>query len=80
MTVCGRHRESGDVVVDAARLPADIAVGDLLAVPASGAYHRSMANNDNAQPRPPVVAVRDGAARLVVRGETLDDVLRLDVP
>ncbi|MGW0117850.1 diaminopimelate decarboxylase [Streptomyces sp. NPDC003327] len=80
VTVCGRHCESGDIVVDSARLPADLAVGDLLAVPASGAYHRSMANNYNAQPRPPVVAVRDGAARLVVRGETLDDVLRLDVP
>ncbi|MFC9730665.1 diaminopimelate decarboxylase [Streptomyces roseolus] len=80
VTVCGRHCESGDVVVDSARLPTDLAVGDLLAVPASGAYHRSMANNYNAQPRPPVVAVRDGAARLVVRGETLDDVLRLDVP
>ncbi|MER5740172.1 diaminopimelate decarboxylase [Streptomyces sp. NPDC002262] len=80
VTVCGRHCESGDVVVESVRLPSDLAVGDLLAVPACGAYHRSMANNYNAQPRPPVVAVRDGAARLVVRGETLDDVLRLDVP
>ncbi|GGY55170.1 diaminopimelate decarboxylase [Streptomyces omiyaensis] len=80
VTVCGRHCESGDIVVDAARLPADLTIGDLIAVPASGAYHRSMANNYNAQPRPPVVAVRDGAARLVVRRETLDDVLRLDVP
>ncbi|MFF9345140.1 diaminopimelate decarboxylase [Streptomyces sp. NPDC014773] len=79
VTVCGRHCESGDVVVDSARLPADLAVGDLLAVPASGAYHRSMANNYNFQPRPPVVAVRDGTARVIVRRETIDDVLRLDV-
>ncbi|MFE5300358.1 diaminopimelate decarboxylase [Streptomyces sp. NPDC056632] len=79
VTVCGRHCESGDIVVDSARLPADLAVGDLLAVPASGAYHRSMANNYNCQPRPPVVAVRKGTARLLVRAETIDDVLRLDV-
>ncbi|MFD9246693.1 diaminopimelate decarboxylase family protein, partial [Streptomyces sp. NPDC059556] len=79
VTVCGRHCESGDIVVDSAQLPADLAVGDLLAVPASGAYHRSMANNYNCQPRPPVVAVRKGTARLLVRAETIDDVLRLDV-
>ncbi|MFC8290606.1 diaminopimelate decarboxylase [Streptomyces sp. NPDC057242] len=79
VTVCGRHCESGDIVVDSAHLPSDLAVGDLLAVPASGAYHRSMANNYNSQPRPPVVAVRGGRARVVVRRETIDDVLRLDV-
>lgn len=78
-TVCGRHCESGDVLVDSVRLPTDLEVGDLLAVPASGAYHRSMANNYNCQPRPPVVAVRDGTARVLVRRETLDDVLRLDI-
>ncbi|MGZ6869233.1 MAG: diaminopimelate decarboxylase, partial [Frankiaceae bacterium] len=49
------------------------------AVPASGAYHRSMANNYNHVPRPPVVAVRDGTARVIVRRETLEDLLRLDV-
>ncbi|MET9724651.1 diaminopimelate decarboxylase [Streptomyces zaomyceticus] len=79
VTVCGRHCESGDIVVDSAQLPADLVIGDLLAVPASGAYHRSMANNYNCQPRPPVVAVRDGTARVIVRRETIDDVLRLDV-
>jgi diaminopimelate decarboxylase len=60
-------------------LPGDLAPGDLVAVPASGAYHRSMANNYNHVPRPPVVAVRDGAARVVVRRETEDDLMRLDV-
>ncbi|MFJ3501685.1 diaminopimelate decarboxylase [Streptomyces sp. NPDC090135] len=79
VTVCGRHCESGDIVVDSTPLPADLAIGDLLAVPASGAYHRSMANNYNCQPRPPVIAVRNGTARVIVRRETIDDVLRLDV-
>jgi diaminopimelate decarboxylase len=59
-------------------LPADLAPGDLLAVPASGAYHRSMANNYNHVPRPPVIAVRDGRAQVIVRRETEDDLLRLD--
>ncbi len=79
VTVCGKHCESGDVVVRDVPLPADLAVGDLVAVPASGAYHRSMASNYNHVPRPPVVAVRDGQARVVVRRETEDDLLRLDV-
>ncbi|MET9653426.1 MULTISPECIES: diaminopimelate decarboxylase [unclassified Streptomyces] len=77
--ICGRHCEAGDVLVPSVILPADLAVGDLLAIPASGAYHRSMANNYNGQPRPPVVSVRNGTARTLVRGETLEDVLRLDV-
>ncbi|MCX5232901.1 diaminopimelate decarboxylase [Streptomyces sp. NBC_00233] len=79
VTVCGRHCESGDIIVDSTPLPADLAIGDLLAVPASGAYHRSMANNYNCQPRPPVIAVRNSTARVIVRRETVDDVLRLDV-
>ena len=60
-------------------LPADVAPGDLLAVPATGAYCRIMASNYNHVPRPPVVAVRDGAARVLVRRETEDDLLALDV-
>ncbi len=80
VTVCGKHCESGDIVVRDVALPADLAPGDLLAVPASGAYHRSMASNYNHVPRPPVVAVRDGVARVVVRRETEDDLLRLDAP
>jgi len=80
VTLCGKHCESGDIVVHDVPLPADLAPGDLVAVPASGAYHRSMASNYNHVPRPPVVAVRDGAARVIVRRETEDDLLRLDVP
>jgi diaminopimelate decarboxylase len=80
VTICGKHCESGDIVVHDVPLPGDLAPGDLVAVPASGAYHRSMASNYNHVPRPPVVAVRDGAARVIVRRETEDDLLRLDVP
>jgi diaminopimelate decarboxylase len=77
--VVGKHCESGDIVVRDAWLPADLAPGDLLAVAATGAYCRSMASNYNAVLKPPVVAVRDGDARLVVRRETLDDLLGLDL-
>ena len=77
--VVGKHCESGDIVVRDSWLPADLAPGDLVAVAATGAYCRSMASNYNHVPRPPVVAVRDGAARVVVRRETEDDLLRLDV-
>ncbi len=77
--VVGKHCESGDVVVKDEFLPADIAPGDLVAVPATGAYCRSMASNYNCVPRPPVVAVRDGTVRVVVRRETVDDLVRLDV-
>jgi diaminopimelate decarboxylase len=78
VTLSGKHCESGDIVVHDVPLPSDLAPGDLVAVPASGAYHRSMASNYNHVPRPPVVAVRDGAARVIVRRETEDDLLRLD--
>ncbi|MFI0859898.1 diaminopimelate decarboxylase [Streptomyces smyrnaeus] len=77
--VVGKHCESGDIVVRDAFLPADLAPGDLLAVPATGAYCRSMASNYNHALRPPVVAVRDGQARAIVRRETEEDLLRLDV-
>jgi diaminopimelate decarboxylase len=77
--IVGRHCESGDIVVRDAYLPADTAAGDLLAVAGTGAYCRSMASNYNHVPRPPVVSVRDGAARLLLRRETTDDLLRLDV-
>jgi diaminopimelate decarboxylase len=77
--VVGRHCESGDIVVRHCYLPADLAPGDLLAVAATGAYCRSLASNYNHLPRPGVVAVADGAARAIVRRETLDDLLRLDV-
>ncbi len=77
--VVGKHCESGDIVVRHAYLPSDLAPGDLLAVAATGAYCRSISSNYNHVPRPPVVAVRDGQARAIVRRETLDDLLRLDV-
>jgi diaminopimelate decarboxylase len=77
--VVGRHCESGDIVVRHAYLPSDLAPGDLLAVPATGAYCWSLASNYNHVSRPAVVAVGAGAARTIVRRETLDDLLRLDV-
>ncbi|MFD6141286.1 diaminopimelate decarboxylase [Promicromonospora sp. NPDC060271] len=76
--VVGKHCESGDIVVHEVRLPADVRAGDLLAVAATGAYGRSMASNYNMLPRPPVVAVSDGASRVLVRRETEDDLLGLD--
>jgi diaminopimelate decarboxylase len=74
----GKHCESGDIVVRDLWLPEDLAPGDLVAVAATGAYCRSMASNYNHVPRPAVVAVREGAARVIVRRETEDDLLRLD--
>ncbi len=76
--VAGKHCESGDIVVHADYLPGDVAPGDLLAVPATGAYGWAMASNYNYLARPPVVAVRDGVARVIVRGETEDDLLSRD--
>jgi diaminopimelate decarboxylase len=76
--VAGKHCESGDIVVRADYLPADAGEGDLLAVAATGAYCHSLASNYNLLGRPPVVAVRDGGARVLVRRETIDDLLRLD--
>ncbi|MGW7579627.1 diaminopimelate decarboxylase [Kitasatospora sp. NPDC054768] len=77
--VVGKHCESGDIVVRDAFLPADLTAGDLIAVPATGAYCRSMASNYNHALKPPVLAVKDGAARVIVRRETEEDLLRLDI-
>jgi diaminopimelate decarboxylase len=77
--VVGRHCESGDILVRHAYLPSDLAPGDLLAVPATGAYCRSLASNYNHVSRPAVVAVNAGTARTIVRRESLDDLLSLDV-
>jgi diaminopimelate decarboxylase len=77
--VVGRHCESGDIVVRHAYLPSDLAPGDLIAVAATGAYCWSLASNYNHLTRPGVVAVRDGQAQQIVRRETLDDLLALDV-
>jgi diaminopimelate decarboxylase len=76
--VVGKHCEAGDIVVRDVWLPGDLAPGDLLAVAATGAYCRSMASNYNAVPRPPVVAVKDGESRELLRRETIDDLLALD--
>ena len=76
--ISGKHCESGDIVVHAEYLPSDVTPGDLLAVPATGAYCWSMASNYNYLGRPPVIAVRDGNARVLVRGETEEDLLRRD--
>ena len=78
VTVVGRHCESGDVLVDGVELSRPV-VGDLLAVPATGAYCFTMANNYNGNRRIPVVFARDGSARLVVRRETWEDLMARDV-
>lgn len=77
--VVGKHCEAGDIVVKDEFLPGDVVPGDLVAVPATGAYCRSLASNYNHVLRPPVIAVRDGVARVVVRRETEDDLLATDV-
>lgn len=79
VTVVGKHCESGDRLVVDGRVPEDLQVGDLLATPVTGAYGHSMGSNYNKVLRPAVVFVRGGDARVVVRRETLDDLLRLDV-
>lgn len=77
--VVGKHCESGDIVVDHEYLPGDLTPGDLLAVPVTGAYCAPLSNNYNHVPRPPVVAVSDGIARVIVRGESIADLLARDV-
>ncbi|MGA4507298.1 diaminopimelate decarboxylase [Propionibacteriaceae bacterium G1746] len=77
--VVGKHCESGDILVHDVFLPVDIAPGDVIAVPAMGAYSRSLASNYNHATKPAVVSVRDGATSSLLRRETLDDLLALDV-
>jgi diaminopimelate decarboxylase len=79
VTIVGKHCESGDLLIRDAVIPQDTRVGDILATPVTGAYGYTMASNYNKVPRPPVVFVKDGEARLVVRRETFDDLLNLDV-
>ena len=75
----GRHCEAGDVLAADVPLPADIRPGDLLAVPGTGAYTHSMASNYNMVGRPPVVAVRAGNPRVLIRRETIRDLLSRDI-
>ena len=77
--IVGKHCETGDIIIREIDLPEDIVPGDLLAVPATGAYGRSMASNYNHVPRPSVVAVKDGKARVIVRRESIEDLLALDI-
>ncbi|MDR2372942.1 MAG: diaminopimelate decarboxylase [Bifidobacteriaceae bacterium] len=77
--VVGKHCESGDIVVKDEYLPADVTAGDILAVPVTGAYCHSMSSNYNSVGRPPVVAVRDGLANVLVRRETVSDLLARDL-
>jgi diaminopimelate decarboxylase len=79
VTVVGRHCEAGDVLAADVALPADVRPGDFVAVPGTGAYNYSMASNYNMVGRPPVVAIRDGTARLLVRRETASDLLARDI-
>jgi diaminopimelate decarboxylase len=78
-TVVGRHCEAGDVLAADVPLPTGIRPGDLVVIPGTGAYNHSMASNYNMVGRPPVVAVRDGHARLLIRRETTDDLLLRDI-
>jgi len=75
----GKHCESGDLLVREGRVPADLAVGDVIATPVTGAYGHSMGSNYNKVLRPAVVFVADGVDRLVVRRETVEDLLATDV-
>ena len=77
--IVGKHCESGDIIIRDIDLPEDIHPGDLIAVPVTGAYGRQMASNYNHLTRPAVVAVRDGKARVIVRRETIEDLLKLDI-
>jgi len=77
--VVGRHCEAGDIVVQDEWLPGDIKPGDLLAVPGTGAYCRALSSQYNHTPRPPVIAVRGGTSRVLIRRESIDDLLALDV-
>jgi diaminopimelate decarboxylase len=77
--IVGKHCETGDIIIKEIDLPADITPGDLLATPATGAYGRSMATNYNHISRPPVVAIKDAKARVILRRESIEDLLRLDI-
>jgi diaminopimelate decarboxylase len=77
--IVGKHCEAGDVIVRDCWLPETLAPGDLVAVAATGAYCYAMSSGYNRLPRPAVVAVKDGKARLLLRRETTDDLFALEV-
>jgi diaminopimelate decarboxylase len=76
--VVGKHCESGDIVVRDALLPSDIRPGDLIAVAATGAYCRPLSSNYNHIPRPAAVSVNEGKSQVLLRRETIEDLLALD--
>ena len=78
ITVAGKHCESGDILIKDVALPDDVAPGDILCVPATGAYNYSMANNYNRIARPPIVLVDGGSETVIIERETIDDLLKLD--
>ncbi len=78
--IMGKHCESGDFLIREAAVPEDVAVGDILCTPVTGAYGYAMASNYNKLPRPAIVFVNDGQTRVVVRRETYEDLLRLEMP
>jgi len=77
--VVGKHCETGDILINSIEMPSDISPGDLLAIPVTGAYGRSMASNYNHVPRPGVISVVNGSARTIIRRETEADLLALEV-
>ncbi len=79
VTVVGRHCESGDTLVEHGTLPSSVVIGDVVSTPVTGAYGYGMASNYNLLTRPAIIWVADGAAELIVRRETLDDLLRCDL-
>ncbi|MEC3915585.1 diaminopimelate decarboxylase [Nocardia sp. CDC160] len=78
-TIAGRYCEAGDILAHDVRLPADLRPGEVLAMPCTGAYHHSLASSYNGVGRPPIVAVRDGQSRELVRRETIDDLMCRDI-
>ncbi|MEV6771937.1 diaminopimelate decarboxylase [Nocardia sp. NPDC051030] len=79
VTLAGRHCEAGDILARDIRLPADLRPGEIIAMPCTGAYHHSLASSYNGIGRPPIVAVRDGESREIVRRETIDDLMSRDI-
>ncbi|MCU1641227.1 MAG: Diaminopimelate decarboxylase [Nocardia sp.] len=78
-SIAGRYCEAGDILATDVRLPADLRPGEVLAMPCTGAYHHSLASSYNGVGRPPIVAVRDGNSRELVRRETIEDLMRRDI-
>ncbi|MFJ4650938.1 diaminopimelate decarboxylase [Nocardia sp. NPDC088792] len=78
-TIAGRYCEAGDILAHDVRLPVDLRPGEVLAMPCTGAYHHSLASSYNGVGRPPIVAVRDGQCRELVRRETIEDLMCRDI-